>query len=432
MNYSPEALAAVWRRLRWRRGRAEAKELAVGVDGMRSAAFERRLPLHLAEISRRILRAGPDGLPSYRFGPLLQFEHGKPGGGVRRIHVARLRDQVVLRALHEELSVAWRTQAGLELSPPEPRATLAAFRALLTAPDARWALRADVKGFFDSVPREAAVEFALAATKDSVTRGLLRVWSRDLRVRPAWRAGRAADVPAGGLPQGLSLSASLAELWGSRLDAALRGQFRHLRFVDDIVVVGATRAEMTAARETLARAAGELGLELSAPKTKILPLARGVPWLGMRHFPDRAEPDPDRVDKWLQRFVGLRRKAGRALEACAEAGARREVLRQFHADVRAELSGRLSWRVRWYALAEDDDVWRELDRSLHAMIRSLHRRAGEPPPSGRRLPSVHRALRLRRLSASPHAEQGPCAITPPPGGTSADQGLKALGEAESF
>jgi hypothetical protein len=430
-GFSEEHLAAVWSRLRWKRGRSCAKELAVGVDGMRPEAFDERLTWHLAEIARLIRRPREDGLPAYRFGPLLQFEHAKPGGGVRLIHVPRLRDQVVLRALHEELCSSWREHAGINLTPPEPRATLDAFRRLLRQPGAKWALRADIKSFFDTVPREAAIEMAVTVPLHNLARDLLRIWSGDVRVRPAWRAGKSADHPASGLPQGLSLSASLAELWASRLDGALKGKFSHLRFVDDIVVVGESAAEMEQARDTLIRAAADLGLELSAAKTKVMPLDQGVPWLGMLHFLDRSIPIPDRVDKWLHRFVGIRRRAGRDLDACSEPAERSEVVRRFHAMVREELSGNFSWRVRWYALAEEDGTWRELDRSLHAMIRSLHRRAGEAPPVGRRLPSVHRSLRLRRLSASHNADQGPCAISPPHGGISADQGLKAHGEAES-
>jgi hypothetical protein len=429
--FSPDGLTEVWRRLRWRGGRDTARELAVGVDGMRADAFERTLGRQLAEISRRVLRLEPDGLPSYRFGPLLQFEHPKPGGGRRLIHVARIRDQVVLRALHEQVCAGGQRAHGIRLQVPEPRPVLAAFRRLAAQPGAAWALRADIRSFFDAVPREAAVELAAATLEDPLTRGLLRRWSQGVSVRPAWRAGRGRDELVAGLPQGLSLSASLAELWASRLDGPLAAEFPYLRFVDDIVMVGADRAEMERARDVLAAAVGRLGLELSPAKTRILPLSAGVPWLGLIHRPEGARPDPTRVDKWLQRFVSLRRRAGRELQASAEAGARREAVRRFHAGIRSELVGRANWRVRWYALAEDDGSWRELDRSLHAMIRSLHRHAGEPPPTGRRLPSVHRALRYLRLSAPPSADQGPCANLPPPGGDSADQGPKASGGAES-
>src|SRR5437762_1097160 len=88
------------------------RKLAVGADGTRAETFEAGLAQNLREISRRIHRADQDGLPSYRFGPLLMFEHSKGGGVSRNIYVARVRDQLVLRVMHDVVCAAAQKQSG--------------------------------------------------------------------------------------------------------------------------------------------------------------------------------------------------------------------------------------------------------------------------------------------------------------------------------
>ena len=425
--YSPHHLAGVWRRLRQHPVTGRSRETAVGVDGTRAAVFEKNLEASLREISRRIMRAGADGLPSYRFGPLLRHEKLKPNGGVRPIHIPRLRDQIVLRAMHEDL-VAAGALAGLSLRSALPVAAVGSFRSVLR-PDSV-VLRADVANFFDSVPRARAIEAALALPVMSTTAGLLQVWDGGLTARMPWTAGKESDMPAPGLPQGLSLSASLAELWASRLDRHEHVPRFYFRYVDDIAVVCAGSREAENALDWLVAATKQAGLLLSPSKTAILRIGEGVRWLGLVHYNDRVIVEDDRPERWLKRFAAIRREAAAALRL--PSADKSAVLADFHRAVCDEISGRTSSRPAWYATVEDRGEWRRMDRSLHALIRSVHRQAGAPPPHGRQLPSIHRAVCSRRklLSAPSTAEQGPCATLLREGETTADQGHKAPDGAE--
>ena len=97
--FSPESLSAVWQRMRTHPVTGQPRELAAGVDGMKVASFERQLEANLAEISRMVARVADDGLPSYRFAPLLRFDQPKTSGGFRHIHIPRIRDQIVMRVI---------------------------------------------------------------------------------------------------------------------------------------------------------------------------------------------------------------------------------------------------------------------------------------------------------------------------------------------
>ncbi len=395
----------------------QPRELAAGVDGMRAGTFERNLQENFREISRMVDRVGNDGLPAYGFGPLLRFDQPKGSGGYRHVHIPRIRDQIVLRVIHEEL-VAKAATRGVTLCIPPPAIIVRRFRESLASMTEPRVLRSDIKGFFDNVPRRRVLADAMGLGLDPQVEGLLRRWTEKVIVRPPWRSGGRGDTTAHGLPQGLSISASLAELWASRLDrAASERGLRWFRYVDDIAVVCARSADADATMDWLLPMLRELGLEHSTAKTGIRMLSEGVPWLGMMHYPDAVFAEADRAGRWIRRFAYIRKKTVAALRASSGTEEKVEILRDFHRKIRDEVSGRTSSRPGWYAMTRDDGKWRELDATLHAMIRSVHRIAGAPPPSGRRLPSVHRAIRHRRkppsISVPPNADQGQCASSSP-------------------
>ena len=429
--YSPEHLTSVWSRIRRHPVSGQVRETAVGVDGTRAENFEANLVAHVAEISRRVLRTAEDGLPAYSFAVLLCHEKIKPTGGVRRIHIARLRDQIVFRALHEEVQAA-ALRAQIDLRVPAPAVTTASFRESLQ--DRPIVLRTDIQAFYDSVPRTSAVDRASRLDLHPVSLGLMRRWDSQVLTRPLWMPGTASDRPIAGLPQGLSLSASLSELWISSLDQEARSRFRYFRYVDDIAVACTSVREAEDALDWLAERMVGLGLRLSAAKTSIRRIEEGVPWLGLVHTGSRVEVEAGRIQRWIHRFASIRRQTVEALrQPEADSAA---ILLDFHRALRDEIGGRTSSRPSWYACVDDIGEWRQLDRVLHTFIRSVYRVAGAPEPRGRQLPSLHRAIRARRaaltLSAPSTAEQGQCATIPVLRGTTAEQGLRAPDGAENI
>ena len=375
----------------------EPRDLATGVDGVGTQVFERNLDANLREISRIATRRSDKGVPAYRFAPLLRFEQAKSTGGIRQIHVPRIRDQIVLRVIHREICER-SALGGAPLGFAFPMETTLRFRAVLAEFPTPYIVRADIRKFYDSVPRSGAVAKALDLGLDPNVAALLSKWSGEVTARDPWTSGKASDQSdTPGLPQGLSISASLAELWVRDLDlkARLKG-LRWFRYVDDIVVVCGSLGEAEHVLDWLPGELSLLGLELSPRKSRVCSLDHGVPWLGMIHTAEGMRLDEGRSSKWMRKFASIRRKSLRALAAESGEPAVEDILAEFHRQIRAEILGRTSSRPSWFSLDGDLDQWRSFDSSLHSMIRSLHRIAGAPPPRGRKLPSVHRAIRLRR------------------------------------
>jgi hypothetical protein len=432
--YSVESLSRTWHKMRHHSRSLAIRELAVGADGTRAEAFEAGLSQNLKEISRRIHRTDHDGLPSYHFGPLLVFEHSRVGGVSRNIYVARLRDQLVLRVMHDLVCAAAQEQWATSLKPPKPIEMIDSFKRDAAAFSCPFILRTDIQSFFESVPRERVAEQAANLISEPITQRLLRRWSKHIIARPAWHSGRGCDFQVGGLPPGLSLSSSLAELYLVNLDSQAHKWLHWFRYVDDILVLCKSEAEAKAAQEWIRGAIENLSLSISMPKTKIARLQDGVSWLGLVHFNSETRADPSRVKRWLRRLVSMKRHAVEQVRACSDPESRAAAVAEFHHNLRREVRGVGNSRPHWYSRVSDDGLWRQLDSSLHAMIRSLHRLASLPAPSGRFLPSVHSniAVRRQRLSAPQNAEQGQCVNSPDDSGLTADQGQIAARGAETI
>ena len=404
--YTPDGLHSVWLRLRRVKRNGQPRVLPVGADGCSTLTFEKNLSGNLAEISRKVLQAGLEG-PKCRFGPLLEISKSKPDGGLRSIYIARIRDQILLRAAHEDLLRA-ATKAGMPLRIPSPGQMLSSVQQAFRHNQPEWVLRTDLKSFFDSVPRDKVLKKLETLPAHPLTMQVLQIWDRDLRGRKPWNSGTDHDFPLSGLPQGLSISASLAELWAMQLDAPMAERFRYFRYADDIAVLCHSEAEVAEALSFLQGLTHSLDLQLSPGKTKVEKTSDGVRWLGLIHFPHHTEADPERTDRWFRRFVAIRRAAVQKLQHTETMAGKASILKDFEKALIDEIRGKTSSRPAWYAGVKDTGLWKKLDSRLHALIRSVYRKAGILLPDGKKLPSLHRHMLGRKVqfASPPHSKAG--------------------------
>ena len=404
--YSAVSLHEIWLRLRRNKRNGLPRVLPVGADGCSTVSFEKNLKTSIAEISRKVLHVGPDG-PACRFGPLLEISKIKPDGGLRRIYIARIRDQVLLRAAHEDVLRA-AAQCGMPLRLPSPGQLLERVREAFRQSPPIWVLRTDLKSFFDSVPRDKVLKRLETLPVHPLTRQVLRIWDRDLRGRKPWNSGTSSDFPLSGLPQGLSISASLAELWAMQLDEPMAERFRYFRYADDIAVLCRSEEEASEALALLQHLTRTLDLQLSPTKTKVEKTEEGVRWLGLIHYPERTEADPERTDRWFRRFVAIRRATLQKLIQTELSTDKAAILKDFEKAILDEIRGRTSSRPSWYAGVEDTGLWKKMDSRLHALIRSVYRKAGISLSETKKLPSLHQHMLGRKvqLATPPHSNAG--------------------------
>jgi hypothetical protein len=183
-------------------------------------------------------------------------------------------------------------------------------------------------------------------------------------------------------------------------------RFRYFRYADDIAVLCQSEEEAKEALALLQHLTHSLDLQLSPTKTKVEKTEEGVRWLGLVHYPDRTEADPERTDRWFRRFVAIRRVAIQKLNLAEVSADKVAVLKDFEKAILDEIRGRTSSRPSWYAGVKDTGLWKKMDSRLHALIRSVYRKAGISISETKKLPSLHQHMLGRKvqLATPPHSK----------------------------
>lgn len=273
---APEALHEAWLGLLARHRQRE-------FDHAELDAFAADPLARCAAISQA-LKAG-----FWRQQPLRSFAIAKAAGGQRVLRVPPIGDRVVHAALAAWLGehCAPRLHAANHAY-RAGRGTGTALRAVAAALQAgrHWALKADVREFFDNVDLDRLV-------RQMRGHGL---WSNRLAHTLRQVLHAEVDAPEGryciarGLAQGSPLSPALANIVLHDFDCALdRSGAQLVRYADDFVLLANHREALEQAAADARRALGALGLELNEAKTALHPPGAAITFLGQT-FSSSAPP----------------------------------------------------------------------------------------------------------------------------------------------
>jgi group II intron reverse transcriptase/maturase len=140
----------------------------------------------------------------------------------------------------------------------------------------RVVLDADIKGFFDALSHSIIMQAVAAQVADG---NILRLVEKFLR-SGVMEQGVFKPTTVG-TPQGGVISPLLANIVLNHLDWQLHKRgFRFLRYADDFVVLCQSRAQAEEALTLVTQTLHELGLTLSAEKTRITTYGQGYSFLG--------------------------------------------------------------------------------------------------------------------------------------------------------
>lgn len=301
----PSVLHKAWRRLN------KSNKQSHGFDNETIQKFKDHLDENIQKISKS-LKGG-----EYNFVPLRAKPIPKEGGGVRILRIPAVRDRVVLTAL--KMLIERRLQnfnRPCSFGYVKGRSRLDAIAAIrkLAGAGNKWLMEADIKKFFDTVPRPILKEkFVREVRFRSITPIVERAIDLEVGNRDQFGPCDAAFLMAeSGIPQGGVLSPMLANLYLSEFDIAMeKAGFNLVRYADDFIVLCPSKEEAKRAYSLCLQVLEEkLGLEIHhlgepGEKTRIFHFSEGFQFLGLEFRGNRVIPAGRAVDRFKARVVEI-------------------------------------------------------------------------------------------------------------------------------
>jgi len=292
--------------------RVKANGGGAGVDHQTIAMFERRLEENLNRL-RQGLRSG-----SYRPQAIRRVWIDKPGGEEKRpLGIPTVRDRVVQTALRQVIEPIFERDFAEDSYGFRPgRGCKDALRRVvqLLGEGFFWVVDADLRSYFDSLPKECLLARVEAKISDGRVLGLIQSF-----LAQAVMEDLESWTPETGTPQGAVISPLLSNLYLDPLDRERsEAGYEMIRYADDFVVRCRSEEEARAALARIEAWMSNAGLSLHREKNRIVDArpVGGFDFLGY-HF-ERGKHWPTR--KSLRKFrdairAKTRRTNGQSLEA---------------------------------------------------------------------------------------------------------------------
>jgi len=255
--YRPSTLQAAWQAVRRNGGNA-------GSDHQSIEMFEQELAVNIANLEEE-LRTGV-----YKPRPIKRVYIDKPGSQEKRpLGIPTVRDRIVQAAVRFVIepifeigfaphSYGFRPERGC-------KDALREVARYLKAGDTH-VVDADLKAYFDSIPREGLMRELRRHIADGRVLNLIESFLHQdiLEDLSRW-------TPEKGTPQGAVISPLLANLYLHPVDVAMEAAgFHMIRYADDFVIMCRDEAEAHNALHKVQQVITERGLVLHSEKTRIV------------------------------------------------------------------------------------------------------------------------------------------------------------------
>lgn len=342
--------------------RVAANRGAAGVDHQTIKMFEQRLEENVGKLSASL----EDG--RYRPQAVRRTWIEKLGSKDKRpLGIPTVRDRVVQRAVrHVMAPILERDFAEHSYGFRPGRGCKEALRRVdhLLKVGYHWGVDADLKSYFDTIPRQRLLE----QVGEKIADGRVLAWV-DAFLQQGIMEGMKTWTPTGGTPQGAVISPLLSNLYLDPLDQGRAEQgFEMVRYADDFVILCRSEAEAREALERVKEWTEPAGLALHPEKTRMVDAtqAGGFDFLGYTFAQGQKRPRKKSLKKFKDTIrAKTRRNHGESLKRITE-------------DLNRTLRG-------WFGYFQHShkDTFPTLDSWIRMRLRSILRRRQKQRGRGR-------------------------------------------------
>jgi RNA-directed DNA polymerase len=269
--YAPQTLWAAWKRVAANHG-------AAGIDRMSVERFEANAEYYLKVLGLK-LRNG-----NYKPAPVRRVFIPKGKGKTRPLGIATVKDRIVQGALKLVLEPIFEkdflpVSFGFRPERSSKDALRIVDRSLKNG--FTWVVDADLRSYFDTIPKHALMELVKVRISDAQVLNLLQQFLDQQVIE-----GMKHWTPLAGTPQGSVVSPLLANLYLHGLDEILSSGVHHyVRFADDFVALCRTQREAEVVLAEIQDWVIKHGLTLHPEKTHVgncVEQGQGFDFLGYR------------------------------------------------------------------------------------------------------------------------------------------------------
>ena len=230
---------------------------ACGIDNIRPRNFDTRIDNEI----RIILNKVPKGNYKFTKYKLKLITKGR-GKSPRELSIPTVRDRIVLRALCNFLRTRFKPSLNLVL----PQTTVKHIKHDLTNGSFNTYIKLDVRNFYPSINHDQMLGRLRRRIRHPHILNLIKlsIQTPTVSLSKPWD-----KPPEEGVPQGLSISNILADIYLANIDKHLQGipDIRYYRFVDDILILCDDEHKNEIVSDVIRRFK-QLKLEIYDPKNK--------------------------------------------------------------------------------------------------------------------------------------------------------------------
>ncbi len=255
--YSKDNLLSAWKRVKDNKGSA-------GVDNMSISHYEKHVEQRLQRLAKRL------EMQEYEPNAIKRVLIDKPGSKEKRpLGIPTVEDRIVQTAIRNVIEPIFEIKFSENSFGFRPkRSCKDALRIVYNnlKRGYRYVVDADLKGYFDTIPKSKLMDLVKEEISDSRVLELIQKF-----LNQSIFNGLDTWIPEKGTPQGAVLSPLLANIYLNKFDWLMSSKnYQMVRYADDFIIMCRSQKESEEALETVKEWTEKAELILHPTKTKIL------------------------------------------------------------------------------------------------------------------------------------------------------------------